>query len=96
MYCLCYTVSPEGSIEISPKNISTTFNSLVSLTCSALGGPENVFEWRKKGEVISTSPVLEFTMITSSDGAVYQCTVSNAAGNDTTTATITGKQEVIV
>ena len=50
-----------------------------------------MFVWRKEGVVVSTNPVVEFLMITSSDGAVYQCTVSNAAGNDTTTATITGK-----
>ena len=85
-----YTVSPEGSVEISPGNISTTFNSSINLTCSAQGGPDNMFEWKKEEVIISNNPLLQFPMVTSTDGSVYQCTVSNVAGNDTTTVTITG------
>ena len=85
-------VSPQGSVEISPSiNIATTFNSTVIITCSAEGGPNNMFEWSKQGnEVASNNSVLEFQMITGSDGAVYECTVSNAAGNETRNVTLTG------
>ena len=50
-----------------------------------------MFEWSKNGtEVVSSNSVLEFQMITGSDGAVYECTVSNAAGNETRNVTLTG------
>ena len=86
-------VSPEGSVQISPMNILTNFNSNENLTCSAEGGPNNVFEWRQNGVVISETndPILSFPMVTGSDGGVYQCTVTNAAGNDNNIATIIGR-----
>ena len=85
-----YTVSPQGSVKISPLKITTTVNSTVNVNCSSEGGPNNMFEWRKQGTVVSNNNVLEFLMITGTDGAVYECTVSNAAGNETTNVTLTG------
>ena len=85
-------VSPEGSVEISPVDITTTVNLTVNITCSAEGGPNNVFEWSKQGTgVVSNDNVLEFPMITGTDGAVYECTMSNAAGNETRNVTLTGQ-----
>ena len=76
---------------ISPVNITTSINSTVTITCFGEGGPNNMFEWRKQGtEVISNNATLEFSMISGSDGAVYECKVSNAAGNETRTVTVTG------
>ena len=40
--------------------------------------------------VISNDSVLSIPMVTGSDGGVYQCMVSNAAGSDTATTTVTG------
>ena len=85
-------VSPDGSVDISPVNITTTVNSTENITCSAEGGPNNMFEWSKQGTgFVSNNAVLEFPMITGTDGAVYECTVSNAAGNETRNVTLTGK-----
>ena len=51
-----------------------------------------MFEWSKQGTgVVSNDDVLQFSMITGTDGAVYECTVSNAAGNETRNVTLTGK-----
>ena len=84
-------VSPEGSVEISPVSITTTVNSTENITCSDEGGPNNMFEWSKQGAgVVSNDDVLQFPMITGTDGAVYECTVSNAAGNETINVTLTG------
>ncbi|XP_065904155.1 cell adhesion molecule DSCAML1-like isoform X2 [Dysidea avara] len=83
------TVSPRGSVFISPSNILTTVNSTVEITCTAQGGPNNLFEWRRQGVVISNDSVLSIPMVTGSDGGVYQCIVSNAAGSDTATTTVT-------
>ena len=85
-----YTVSPQGSVKISPVKITTTVNSKVNVTCSGEGGPNNMFEWRKQGTVVSNNAVLEFPVVTGIDGAVYECTVSNAAGNETRNITLTG------
>jgi len=81
-----YSVSPEGNVIIS-EDVYTTFNSTVNLTCSAEGGPNNVYEWRKQGVLIYN---LYFPMVTGSDGGVYQCRVINAAGSDTATTLLSG------
>ena len=88
----CITlVSPQGSIFIiSPGNVLTSFNSTVSLTCTALGGPNNMFEWSRLGVIVSNSDVLELTMITGSDGGVYQCAVTNDAGSGTANTSVIG------
>ena len=84
-------VSPRGSVSVRPVgNILTSVDSTVSSTCVAQGGPNNVFEWRRQGVVISNDPVLAIPMVTGSDGGVYQCTVSNAAESDTATTTVIG------
>ena len=85
-------VSPAGSVFVSPfGNVLTKFNSTVSLTCLAQGGPNNMFEWSKQGMTVSNGDVLELTMITGSDGGTYQCTVTNDAGSGTATTSVTGR-----
>ena len=68
-------------------------NSTVTLSCIARGGPNNVVEWRKDGVVISGANdlLLSIPIMTSSDGGVYQCTVSNAAGSGSASTTVVGK-----
>ena len=86
-------VSPQDSVIVSPfGDILTSFNSTVSITCGAQGGPNNMFEWRQfpQGVIVSNSDVLELTMITGSDGGVYQCTVTNDAGSGTANTSVIG------
>ena len=86
-----FVVSPAGSVFVSPfGNVRTNFNSTVSLTCSAQGGPNNMFEWSKQGVIVSNSDVLELTMITGSDGGLYVCNVTNDAGSDTANTSVIG------
>ena len=89
LYVYTYVVSPEGTIAIS-EDILTTFDSSVNITCSAEGGPNNVYEWRKQGELIFTDSELYLQSITGSDGGVYQCTVINAAGSDAASTLLSG------
>ena len=86
-------VSPEGSVQISPGEVLTSFNSNVTLTCNNEGGPNNMFDWRLNGVTISgaNDPVLSISMVTGFDGGDYQCNVTNAAGSDDDTITITGR-----
>ena len=84
-------VSPAGSVSIIPfDNVFTNFNSTVSLTCLAQGGPDNMFVWRRQGMIVSNSIVLELTMITGSDGGVYECTVTNDAGSGAASTSVIG------
>ena len=84
-------VSPEGSVLILPfGSVLTNFNSTVSLTCTAQGGPNNMFVWRRQGMIVSNSSVLELTMITGSDGGVYECTVTNDAGSGAASTSVIG------
>ena len=80
------TVSPEGSI--SPLNIVVRLDDAATLECSALGGPGNLFLWRKNGKIIGNDSVLNLESINASDGGTYTCIISNAAGNDSVFATL--------
>ena len=84
-----FTVSPLGSVEIMPsENTFPSLNSTVNLTCAADGGPNNRFVWRRNGTVVSNSARLELTVNTSSDGGMYECTVTNGAGSGTETTLV--------
>ena len=84
-------VSPEEGVLVFPfGDILTNFNSTINLTCLAQGGPDNMFVWRKEGMIVSNNSVLELTMITGSDGGVYECTVTNDAGSDMYNTTVFG------
>ena len=84
-------VSPEGGVLIFPfGDILTNFSSTVNLTCIAQGSPDDMFVWRKEGMIVSNNSVLELTMITGSDGGVYECTVTNDAGSGMSNITVFG------
>jgi PKD repeat protein len=54
----------------------------ITFICDALGGPNNIFQWKMDGKIIRNDSMLEVKDIDASSGGVYTCTVSNAAGND--------------
>ena len=77
---------------VDRSTVLTNFNSTESITCTADGGPDNMFEWRRQGmaSVITSNSILELTMITGSDGGVYECTVTNDAGSGTASTSVLG------
>ena len=75
---------------VDRPTVLTNFSSIVNITCSAQGGPNNMFEWSKQGVIVSNSDVLELTMITGSDGGLYVCNVTNDAGSDTANTSVIG------
>ena len=83
-------VSPADSVMVDHPTVLTNFNLTESITCSAQGGPNNMFEWSKQGVIVSNSDVLELTMITGSDGGLYVCNVTNDAGSDTANTSVIG------
>lgn len=91
------TVSPEGSIMLTPQNMTFDFQDEAVLTCSVEGGPMNEFQWYLNGtRVVSgminitiSSTLLYSTLTISSvsaplHGGTYQCVVENPAGSDET------------
>lgn len=93
-YCsFSLAVSPEGSVRvvIDPSEAVYDKGDNVLLTCSALGGPSNTFEWQLNYLTLigETESVLNRSDITATeDGGVYSCVVSNDAGSDMDTATV--------
>ncbi len=80
------TVSPSGSI--SPQNIVTQFGDITILICSAMGGPDNSFQWERNGAPIGNDSMLKLEGINASHGGTYMCIISNAAGNDSVSTTL--------
>ena len=87
-----YTVSPKGSARVYPTSINGSHDSNVTFNCFAMGGPQNVFSWKKTGgdNIITNDAILTLTSITSTDGGEYQCSVRNRAGEDNITVTLNG------
>ena len=65
----------------------------VTLHCTTNGGPNNTYEWRQDGAILSneTGDTLNLYSISPANGGSYNCTVSNAAGIDSTSLDIIGK-----
>jgi hypothetical protein len=53
-----------------------------------MGGPGNVYQWEKDGNIVATDDVLTLMDIDASSGGIYTCTVSNLAGNESATTTL--------
>jgi len=72
-------------LDISPDNVnSVSIGEYVNLTCSALGGPNNVYQWFMNEEELenSTDTLLQLGSVNATSGGTYTCLVSNVAGND--------------
>ena len=79
-----FTVSPEGGVAVSPIDIISSLGDSVTLVCTAKGGPNNSFVWERDGKIIANDSIVHLVSINASDGGNYTCTVSNAAGTDST------------
>ena len=75
----------EPEIEITAE-----FRDSVTFTCSAQGGPDNEFQWQRNGGDLENETLANLTVanISASEGGSYTCVVSNAAGDDSETATL--------
>ena len=73
---------------ITPVDQVFTHGENATLTCISMGGPNNVYQWEKDGNVVATDDILTLMDIDASSGGIYTCTVSNLAGNDSATTTL--------
>ena len=81
-------MSPEGSVQVSLRDISLTQGDTLTFVCTAMGGPNNSFIWTKDGKIVGNETMLNVIDINASHGGSYRCTVSNAAGNDSASTTL--------
>lgn len=85
-------VSPQGGVSIEPAMPTVERGESIILTCTALGGPGNIFSWTQSSTalVISSEAVLTVSISSGGDGGVYRCSVENDAGNGNAFTTIIG------
>ena len=64
--------------------------------CSGQGGPNNIYSWiyLSSGENVSNVSQLMIEIATLDDAGIYQCTVSNAGGEESVKTTLNGMSEL--
>ena len=95
LFCFV-AVSPLGSVVIQPMVASVSFQDTHVFTCTAEGGPNNVYEWLFDGSPINfpdqTSTPFNSTLTISSvdvsNGGIYTCQVTNDGGRGFGLATL--------
>ena len=90
------TVSPEGSVKVSPSVITAQFDTTITAGCTAEGGPDNQFTWSVvtgfgESSVVQYGPVLVIN-VTDIESGIYACHVENAAGYELAYLKIYGEQ----
>ena len=75
---------------VAPINTIFNFKDNATFTCTFLGGLNNTITWRKDGQerFSEKDPQLFISELSSSDGGLYTCTVSNAAGSESANTTL--------
>ncbi|GBO45665.1 hypothetical protein AVEN_24425-1 [Araneus ventricosus] len=87
------------------KNITTVEEETIELTVEYEGIPKPETKWKKDGKDIvidddhyelkkeDKSETLTVNDVTKEDAGDYSCTITNTAGSETTTSTVTVKEE---
>ena len=91
-------MSPEGSVSVSPLNMTINREDNVTFNCLAHGGPGNTYQWQRNGMdlVSETSQTLAITQISATDGGEYTCVVSNAAGSGSASTLLNVFLEIVL
>ena len=84
-------MSPEFSVMTNAP-INSMRGTTELLTCSAQGGPQNTFTWRRQDDnsIVGTAAQTSVTLNQGSDGGIFVCIVANAAGSGSDETTLNG------
>ena len=85
------TITADSGGVLMNRPAVVEYGNNLTLTCGTSGGPDNTFSWFKEDMSIGNTSILSISSVTPADGGVYQCMVSNDAGNSITNITIYGK-----
>ena len=89
-YDVMITADFTGDVETRPAVVE--YGDVVTLNCTASGGPDNTFSWYKDDVLLQHgNNILNITTVSAADGGLYECVVNNTAGNNTAYITIYGK-----
>ena len=92
MYIDVHSISvvPGELIAAVFPTVPVDLGDTVTLICATSGGPDNMFQWQRKEKNIpgGQQSTLELNSVSATDGGVYTCVVSNAAGNDSISTTL--------
>ena len=107
---LFFSVAPVNVI-ITPSEILKTSNSEVNFTCTAEGGPNNIFQWFLNN-VLVNDKALEFSITPSNvasnsilsissinatqHGGIYTCFVTNSGGSSSNTTTLNVRPIILI
>ncbi len=80
-------------MTVMPNTNNSFQGEFQTFTCSAMGGPGNMFSWRRLYDNVIVGNTSDLTVNVSgaTDGGQYRCEVSNTAGNGSQVAILNGK-----
>ncbi len=84
-------------MTVMPKITNNFQGDSVTFTCSAMGGPRNVFLWTRvyNSFVVGNMSSLTVNVSSATDGGQYRCNVTNLAGSDSETTTLNGELLIV-
>ena len=87
-------ITDSSAVAVTNPTTMNNGDSLV-LDCTAAGGPANMYRWFKDDMLFDNDSVVNITSVEATDGGLYECRVSNDAGNSTASVTINGEYSVV-
>ncbi len=86
-----FAVSPESSVTVVPSTSNSHEGDTLVFSCSANGGPGNVYSWIRLSDSTTVGNTSNLTLtVSATDGGQYRCVVSNQAGNDSAATSLNG------
>ena len=77
--------------DVAARPAVVEYGDVLTLNCTASGGPDNMFYWFKDNVFLEVSNFLNITTVSAADGGLYECVVNNTAGSSTANITVNGK-----
>jgi hypothetical protein len=88
------TVSPYGSVMVTPNILFINYGDNVTLHCRGNGGPNNSYQWSRQGIPLPGEAgdtfIVSDSLVNPEHLGMFTCTVSNAAGSQQASAEIHG------